>query len=69
MTVFVAAQETMVIGVFSTKEKAQAAADEWSADAVEKLRWHRYDGAWQRYIKYADSDQMVLLVSEHEVDA
>lgn len=69
MTVFVATDETSVLGVYSTKEKAQAAADEWSQAAIEKRGWHRYDGAWQQSYRLSDSGWLVLRVTEAEIDA
>lgn len=67
-TVFVAAQESMIVGVYSTKELAQAAADEWAREAVEGCAWHRYDGAWRRRVRFDDSDWLELVVTESVVD-
>lgn len=69
--VFVAAEETMVIGVFATKEKAVAACEEWAGDdAVHRAsRWQRHDGKWERQFKRPDSDWLTLYVTECEVES
>lgn len=66
--VFVAAEERMVVGVYSTKEKAQAACEEWAEPAEWGCNWRRYDGKWERTFKRDDSDWLTLFVTEAEVD-
>lgn len=69
-TVFVAQEERMVIGVYSTKEKAIAACEEWAGDdaTYQSPRWQRYDGKWERQHKRPDSDWLMLYITECEVD-
>lgn len=70
MIVFVAAEEAQVLGVYSTKERAQAACDEWSKGAVDRGNWHRYDGAWQREVLHVKGENwLTQRVTEAEVDA
>lgn len=68
-TVFVAAQESMVLGVYTTKEKAQARCDEWAEGAEKRYPWQRYDGAWRSYFQFEGENQLTLIVTEMEVDA
>ena len=71
MKVFVAVdgEEGLVLGAYSTKEKAQAAADEWAAGSVERQGWHLHDGSWCRYVGWGGDDWLALRVTECEVDA
>lgn len=55
-TVFVATEETQVLGVYLTRAKAEACCDEWSASAVSKQNWFRYDGAWQRDVLHVEGE-------------
>jgi kynureninase len=68
--VYVATEETSVLGVYSTREMAQASCDEWASEAVERREWHRQDGAWQRYVRHlADEPRLIQRVTEVKVDA
>ena len=67
--VFVAAEEAKVLGVYSTREKAQAACNEWSKGAVDWGNWCRFDGAWQREVLYVKGENWLLQrVTEDTID-
>ena len=69
MSVFVAQEETMLIGIYKTKERAVVACEEWACgDAEFRAPWHRYDGKWERQFKRPDSDWLFLYVTEADVE-
>lgn len=70
MSVFAAQEEAMLIGVYSTKEKAIAACETWAGDDAiyQETRWRRYDGKWERMYKRSDSNWLMLYVTEAEID-
>jgi hypothetical protein len=65
--VFVANDGPSVLGVYTTKERAQARCEEWVPSDGVKRPWQRYDGAWQMYAKW-EGEQMILRVTECEVE-
>lgn len=51
MKVYVAVWEHLVLGVYSSFEKAKARCDEWISMNHEATPWMRQDGAWQRSVR------------------
>lgn len=66
--VFVVNDGQHVLGVYTTKEKAQARATAYARGNGEMREWHRYDGAWQFFYRPKGASWLTMRVTECEVE-